>query len=531
MTSSLLQLRDEAYSASQTAHTRLRHELAVFRNEGYQDGTRVGAAFALVEESLLPQIAIGCLRLIPAFREQIGKINIVPDAMHPAVQDYLYTEGLDNWNKMYEEVDNEGGRMRAFIYQNLTAGNAVSKIRWDPHNKLVRAAAINPTSFAPDPMCTQSNFSDARYVVHTNYHKRSVMAKNYPDWSPPRLAWNASVRDPAREPDSRHRIDEIWMHRDVAEDCGIDVTGTNREIILVKLIDDHLYKATGSPYWYPDFPFAHWRNFLDLLDSGSAHGFWGYGYGTLAWPQQKMLDEFLSNFILILRNLGVGRFIAKDGAVDEDQVSPLHGAILRINEGFEIDDLQHLPPEMIPPALVEFIQFVSGIMGDLMPSLSPVFAGQAPFSGASGRAVASLQFANFNQLSDNIREMNEFRLRRQRIKLSILQQFARRPLKPHLWRRGIDMQDPFPEAARHIGFRLTMPDLTSLPNTPAGKLQVLQTLVSMGMTPKDPLGLLGVSKGYGWTSDDFYFQTHPMPGMRHEAEVATGEETAVKAER
>ena len=139
------------------------------------------------------------------------------------------------------------------------------------------------------------------------------MKKHYPDWSPPALAWSESSRASSRRPDSRHRVDEIWMHRDVAEDCGISVNGTKREVILVKLIDDTLYKAQGSPYWFPGFPFAHWRNFIDLLDEGKSHGFWGYGYGTLAWPQQKMLDEFISNFILILRNLGIGRFIAKDG--------------------------------------------------------------------------------------------------------------------------------------------------------------------------------------------------------------------------
>ena len=62
---SLLQLRDEAFQESTRAHDRLRHELAVFRNEGYSEGTRVGASYALVEESLMPQISTGCLRLVP----------------------------------------------------------------------------------------------------------------------------------------------------------------------------------------------------------------------------------------------------------------------------------------------------------------------------------------------------------------------------------------------------------------------------------------------------------------------------------
>ena len=81
--------------------------------------------------------------------------------------------------------DDEGGRMRSNIYWNLVCGNALSKIRWDPVKKLVRAESINPTSFAPDPACTQSNFSDAGYVVHRNFHNRAYMRKHYPDWSPP----------------------------------------------------------------------------------------------------------------------------------------------------------------------------------------------------------------------------------------------------------------------------------------------------------------------------------------------------------
>lgn len=521
---SLLQIRDEAFQESQKAHARLQHELAVFRNEGYEAGTRAGAAFALVDQSLMPQIQIGCIRLIPAFREQIAKIHMESDQDMPTIQDQLFVEGISNWNEMYEEVDDEGGRMRSHIYWNLVCGNTISKIKWDPRMKLVRAENINPTSFAPDPACTQSNFSDAGYVCQRNYHNRRHMKQYYPDWTPN----HAETRN---RHDSNHRVDEMWLTREVAEDCGVNVNGTTRDIILVKLIDDRLYKAQGSPYWYPGFPFAHWRNFLDLMDECKPHGFWGYGYGTLAWPQQKMLDEYLANFGLILRNLGVGKFIAKDGAVDEDQMSPLYGAIMRLNEGFEIGDIQHLPPETIPPALAEFITFISGIMTDMMPSLSEVFSGEAPYSGASGRAVASLQFANFNQLSDNIREMNEFRLRRQRIKIAVLQQFARRPLKPHLWRGGLDMQDPFPEDARHIGFRLSMPDLTSLPNTPVGKLQMLQVLAQLGLQPKNPLELLGITKGYGWTTEDFTFTNPLLMGGQLNENIATGQETSMPIER
>ena len=516
----------------------MRFELAVFRNEGYtdRDENLTQAITAQVNESLMPLISTGCTRLIPAFREQITEIHLESDKPNPTVQDQMLIEGLNNWEKMYEDVDDEGGRMRGGIYRNLVCGNNISKIRYDDKTKVIRADNLNPCNFAPDPMGDQSNFSDSNYVCQKNWHNRLYMKQNYPDWTPPRQPYSIPNLNPRTKTiNARHKVDEIWMRRDVAEDVGIDVSGTRRQIIVAKLIDDHLYKAQGSPYWYPDFPFAHWRNFVDLQADGKANSFWGYGYGTLCWTQQKMLDEFLANFILILRNLGVGRFKAKEGAVDQDQISSQHGKVITINEGFNLEDFEHIAPEDVPAVLFQFIDFISNIMENMMPSLARVFAGDAP-NNASGRAISSLQFANFNQLSDNIREMNEYRERRKRIRLGLVQQFARKPALPHLWRGGLNMQVPFPDDARHIGFRTKMPDLSSLPNTPAGRLQVLNTMASMGYMAKNPLELLGVTKGYGWTMNDFV-QVPMMPqgaggtGAPMDMSSVTGQETAVAAER
>ena len=93
------------------------------------------------------------------------------------------------------------------------------------------------------------------------------------------------------------------------------------------------------------------------------------------------------------------------------------------------------------------------------------------------------------------------------------------------------MQDPFPEEARHVGYRLSMPDLTALPNTPAGKLQMLQVLGSLGLQPKDPLDILGLTKGYGWTSEDFTMVVPPFAGGQVDEEVLSGQEMAMRAER
>ena len=535
--SNLLQIRDEAFGAAARAHQRIRFELAVFRNEGYNNrgDEKVGVLPTQVNESLMPQISTGCIRLIPAFKEQQSDINVESDRPAPKEYEQILIENLANWDKMYEEVYDEGMAMRTAIYRNLTVGNAIHKIRYDPDRRLVCAEGINPTCFAPDPEGIQSNFSDSDYVCQKNWRSARYIRKHYPDANLTKKPYSLDKGIHKKYTISEHKIDEIWMRRHVAEECGVNVSETNRPIIVAKLIDDRIYRVQGSPYWYPEFPFCHWRNFLDLYDDGSNHNFWGYGYATLCWTQQKMLDEFLSNFVSILRNLGIGRFIAEDGAIDEDFFSQMYGAIIRLNPEKNLSSIQHLEPESIPPEIMLFVNFITNTMTDMMPSLSQVFAGEQPHANQSGKAIQSLQIANFNQLSDNIREMNEFRMRRKRIKLALTQQFARRPVEPYLWRGGLDMQDPFPEESRHIGFKLTSPDLTSLPNTTAGRIEVLERMAALGYLPRDPFELLGITKGYGWTQDDFVqIPIAPQPegaAPQMHTGAANGYEQGMRSER
>ena len=535
---SLVQIRDEAFAESAPSHDRIRFELAVFKNDGYAkrfgDTQSVGALNAQVKESLVPQITNGCMRLIPAFREQQSEIKIASDKKAPEEYDQILVENLENWNKMYEEVYDEGMAMRGAIYRNLTVGNAIDKIKYDPERKLVCAEGINPTSFAPDPKGSNSNFSDSDYLCQKNFHDHRYVEKYYPKAKLTEKQYNFSTSIPHKKgylPE--HRIDEIWMRRDVAEDVGIDCSKTNRRIILAHLINDKLYDAKGSPYWYPEFPFTHWRNFLDLHGDGKNHNFWGYGYASICWTQQKVLDEFVSNFIHILRNLGVGRIIAEDGTIDEDFMTQMHGAIIRLNEGKNISQIQFVDPETVPPEIMLFAQFITGVMTEQMPSLSDTFTGEQPTGNPSGRAIQTLQYANFTQLSDNIAEMNQFRMRRQRVKYSLVQQFAHRPIEPYLWRGGLDIQAPFPKESRHIGYKLTMPDLTSLPNTTAGRIEILERMAALGYMPKNPFELLGITKGYGWTEEDF-IQIPTIPqqqGGTMNTGAVVGSEPVVRSER
>ncbi len=520
----LVELRDDAFTASQDAHNRMKREMAIYKNEGYLDGSvRLGKLRPLVQASLNPKTTNAINRMIPAFLEQTPRIDVQPDRHAHNEEDFLLVQDLQNWRDMNDEVDSEASNMNAFITHNLAVGNSIGKVFYDHKHGVVRCPAIDPLSFAPDPKCSRTDMADADYVVQTNWHRGMDIKDDYT------LPW----LDDTDWERAGYRVDEMWLTKEKAGDIGINVSDCRTPIVLVTLVNDRVSRAQESPFWWPSFPFVAWRNFLDLLGDGKPHDFWGYGYGTLLWPQQKLLDELIANLVLINRNISVGRFVTTHGAIDRERIMAEHGIIIELNEGKDISDFQHLPPEELPAALIQFVLQIGEYMDQMVPSLNPVFTGEAPFSGASGRTVTNLQSASFNQISGNVAGMNQFRLERERIKVTMIQQFARKPFKPHLWRGGLDLPEVFPEDARKIGYHLTMPDLTGIPNTPAGKLQVMDFLARMGLqlTPEKILELTGFDRGYGLRVEDFVMPIPPEGTMPRDDSVLSGQEAALRTER
>ena len=266
-----------------------------------------------------------------------------------------------------------------------------------------------------------------------------------------------------------------------------------------------------------------------LLPNGQATAFWGHGYAALAFPQQKFLDELHANFIKILRNLSVGRVISKKGLLDLKDTLTGYGINIEVESDMLAGaDLRSVvmpfPSEAPPQFLFELFQYTLNSIDEMMPSLSPVFTGDSPHEGASGRAINNLQWASFNQISANVREMNEHRLAIMRILITHIQQFAKKPVSPHLRRRGVDFPNQFPETARHIGYNLKMEDAASLPTTPSGKLELATVLASLGaVLPIDKLiKFVGFDKGYGWDASTFQHQTTPMGAPQANITALTG---------
>ena len=498
----LCELRDNAFTASEEAHNRMVRERAIYHSTIYNDeSVRIGSLRPLVAESLDPRVASSVNRLIPAFVQQAPKIEVFPDQSSSEDLDVIMTGDIENWMMMLDQVDSEDDHLRTLVYHNLVYGTAIAKTYWDWRSNTYRAIAIDPMTFAPDPAGSRIDLEDSDYLCQRN---RSTGLKIL-------LRYGIDLRDPW----GIFEVDEMWLRKDIAVFAGIRAEESTTPIVRVLMINDMIRDefVTESPFWYPGFPYAGWRNFHELVP-GKAQDFWGYGYGTLLWPEQKILDEVWANIVFIMRRISVGRLLARQGVLDPDVSHLDSGAVIELLEGGDPQtDIQELSAIDIPAALFSIVQFVGTIIDGQVPSNSDAFVGDVPFEGISGKAIANLQQAAYSQLGENLIGFNNFRVRRARQKISLIQQFARRPIAPHLWRGGVDLPDSFPEDARYIGCHAKIRDASMFPDTPAGKWQMLQLILSAGyvIAPDKLIDIFGINDMF--TPQDLLA---PQPAMQKE---------------
>ena len=491
-------LRDEAFEEASPHHRRIERDFATYLNRETTSNNRWIKSFnSVVTRSYDPQVRKNIQRMIPLFTEQMQEISIKAILE----EDEILIDDLRNWVVMMEDADGEAERLRCAVTHNLVHGNVITKTLYDPRSQIIRNPVIPPECFAPDPNCTQSNFSDADYVCHTTYQRRSKVMIDYPNWKPKtRRFYKNNSYDSIR-------IDELSVRRNRIEELDYEITGGNKdthEIIDVILIDNEMYSITESDSFYPEFPYSFWRNFLDFGTTEKAQEFWGIGYASLMESEQRLYDELLANIILIVRNLTVGKIISEKDVLDIEQLDNYHGAITELNEDKTLEQVKEMSPADVPPFLFQILVFVRGFLQENSPAGGEIFTGQDTGDN-SGRAISNRQNAAFNQFAENVRAMNEYRRHKKYVTLNFIQQYAEKPLAPHLWRGGLPMPDNFDPDSRHAKYALSFPEVSGLPFTPAGKIQFLSALQNLGIRLKAEkiLDMLKLESGYGITSDDY----------------------------
>lgn len=485
-------MANEAFDDWRAFHDQFEFENAAYENGGaYNASTRVGRSVAVAGEQLYPKITEVANAILPPLESSLPRVSLGPDRSYRKDADALWVQALQNWYDMVLDADGEQDLMRTALHHIVVGGFAVRKMRVDPVHNAITTEVLHPSSFAASGG-GRVDLRDTDYIAHRNRRSRFYVQRWYPEFLP----------QPNEESVT---VDEIWMRRHVAEDLGLDIKKSKRRIFrVVSIGEGRTVLKRPSPWWWPDFPFACCRNFMTVGSDGEQpNNLWGFGLASLLWPQQKVLDHLLANLTLIVNNIAVGRFQSKYGALDMEQVLALHGANIELNEGFEISDVIHLPPEQLPAGYYQMIDLVIGVM-DRVSKVTDVFTGEAPEGQLSGRAIAAIQAAAFSQISSLTRQINEFRARLARMRVVFIQQTAKRPLPLHMWRGGLDLPDMFPEQARHIGFTVSIPDASSLPVTPAGRLQWVQALQAIGiqLSQSKILDLLKLDTGFGIREED-----------------------------
>lgn len=532
----LIHIRDDCWNASTDAHARIRKEWDIFNSGEYGEKERLLGEVPRAKASLNPQTRTGILRMIPPLMDQAVRIEIRPDKPGtPEEQETLYpeelryTKDIANYVQMHEEARDESGVLETLILHNLVCGTAVAKTFLDERTGIIRSDPVHPLSIAVDYGASRVDLSDAMVVCQKTIWDEYYLRRHY-GWEPkPERQTERSERRYARP---THRVDEIWMRREIAEDCSDinqDVLAdTEKQMFRATLIDDEIVRVTASPLYWPDFPYAFWRNLTVVEGERQSSEIWGQGFCTHMHKPQKLLDEFLATVVAAARTMPTGQIVTTKGALDPEQDLSADGLVLEIDKS--ISDIreafQHIPPHEISPIFEKLIQYFSGVLESEMPSLTPVFTGASPTGNASGKLANSLQWASRSQLSPHVIRMNAFRKIRTRQTATLVQQEAKAPLSPHLWRGNLNLPESFPEEARSVGFYLVANDASGLPRSPAGILEFLMGLASMGMIikPGALLDVTGLDKGYGLTEDMFLPMGMQSGMMQPSLDVASGAE-------
>ena len=236
--SRFLRLRDDAFSASESAHNRMRRDRSIYNSMIYEDSdVQIGNLEPLVAESLDPRVTSSVNRLVSSFTQAAPRIEVFPDQHSQTELEVLLTEDIENWMEMLDQVDSSKDRFRSHVYHNLVYGTAVAKVMWDWEDHTYRVEAVDPVSVAPDPAGTSIDLHNSNYFYHKTYRTGLQIFLKY------------GIR--LKDSSGSHRIDEIWMKKDVADWAGVDISQCRTPLVRVTMIDDRVHILVCLLYTSP----------------------------------------------------------------------------------------------------------------------------------------------------------------------------------------------------------------------------------------------------------------------------------------
>ena len=209
------------------------------------------------------------------------------------------------------------------------------------------------------------------------------------------------------------------------------------------------------------------------------------------------------HYLDIASELPHNRLLTTEGAIPVNSILNIPGSVIQLGPGKTIADVQALKSEPPPPSMIHAISLLYQGLREKSISLNDVFAGRSTDGAKSGKAIISLQTATYNQISGKSSSVNEGRRKRKEIRAHVLQSNYYVPVRPNRWRYS--GRGRLPEDARFVPFDAVIPDNAGLPNTLAGKLEMIQVLGALGavLKPDRLTSFLNLGSNFGLTADDF----------------------------
>jgi len=395
------------------------------------------------------------------------------------------------WIADYEDRDNWQEKLHTAILHMVVGGLAITKTMWDIRQDRLTCRTVSPLSFAVGPSDGgEIDFSDIGFTTERSMRTAGFIRHRYPKWRPTKRSAGDMPVYPVRE---------MWIKPWFAHE---ELSLKTEVMLYAVLVQNRLMRLRAIPLWFNDFPYAAARGFKRYDASGAPNTFWGFGYPRILGSQQKVLDETITQILLILQNMGLGQFIGIKGAIQRNTISRRPGLYINVDpailEGRRLQDvIMQVPPQDVPAALFSFLQYIESAM-EGNTGITEVLGGQAPFSGASGRSINLLQSAAFATLNDMQRSLVGLIERLSMRKLALVQQLAQRPRDAQKWRTAT-VQGEFMEAWRYIPFSVRVQDGSQLPHSLAGKLEIAKELLQAGLiTPETFYDVTEIDRLYGF---------------------------------